>query len=120
MQALIMQNYNKSKIVECFKITDNYFNVNDYEKKIKSINTKDFSITQKIILSEGNLTLSEISEQITDRFASKQKIDINLKKGDILISTPQGYKVNLLPLKILTKEEAETCEKYNKLGETNG
>ena len=115
-----MRSYNPAEIVEVMQVTKELIEeVKRKDKKLSTTLKDDLDIMQTLVYEDG-LVLREASRQKTDRFTSEQFIDIYLKENDILIVTPNGYKVNLLPIKVLTQKQERLIEKYNELGGKNG
>lgn len=115
MKALLMRSYNKAETVEILKLTKEEVKKIKSIPRIKRFNNNEYEIEQKILFENDKLILREKSTQKTDRFNSKQEIDIYLKENDVLIKTEIGYKVNLLPIREITEKEEKLIEKYNKL-----
>jgi hypothetical protein len=116
MKALLMKSYNKAEMVNVMKITESDIE-NAKKKEIplsKTVND-EYDIKQTLVFEEC-LKLRESSRQTNKRFESQQFIDINLNVGDVLTATELGYKVSLLPLKIITDKEERLIEKYNQIG----
>ncbi len=116
MKALLMRSYNPAEIVDIMKVDKDLIE-KAKKKDIKLSHTlnDEYDVEQTLTYSEG-LILREKSSQTTDRFNSKQVIEIKLKEGDILLQTDIGYKVNLLPIKLLTDKEERLILKYNEVG----
>jgi len=116
MKGLLMRSYNPAELVNVKKITP--ADVEDAKKRDVSLSqtiTDEYDIKQTLIYENG-LKLKEVARQKNDKFESEQTITINLKEGDVLLHTDLGYKVNLLPIKIVTDKEERLIEKYNQLG----
>jgi len=117
MKALLMRSYNPAEVVEVMQITKELIEeCKTNIKKLTDFKNDEYEVKQ-ILTYEDELILSESTTQKNDKFESSQNIDIRLKEGDTLIKTDIGYKVNLLPIKILTEKQEKHVEKYNKLGE---
>jgi hypothetical protein len=116
MKALLIRSFNPAEVVEIMKIDEK--TIEQAKKKDIALSktvTDEYDIKQTIVFEEC-LKLREASRQSNERFESQQFIDINLKEGDILLKTELGYKVNLLPIKIITDKEERLIEKYNLIG----
>jgi len=116
MKALLMRSYNKAEIVEVVRVDEQM--VEDAKKKdikLSDFVNDEFDVKQTLVFENG-LIFREESKQTNDRLYSEQALNINIKVGDILIKTELGYKVNLLPLKLITEKEDRLIQKYNQLG----
>ena len=117
MKAMLMNSYNPAQVVEVMQITKELIE----EFKTNIIKLSDFKSETKevkqILCYEDVLMLSETSKERTDRINSDITFDVYLKEGDLLVKTDEGYKVNQMPIKILTDKQVKHVEKFNKLGD---
>jgi hypothetical protein len=115
-KAILMRSYNPAEIVNVMKIDKEAIESAKKEsiRLSKTVN-EEYDIRQMLVYEEG-LVLRETARQKNDRFTSESMIDIKLKEGDVLIHTELGYKVSMLPLKVITDKEERLIQKYNHLG----
>ncbi len=116
MKALLMRSYNKAEVVEVIKVTEEM--IEDAKKKdikLSEFTNDEFDVKQTLVF-ENRLIFREETKQDNDRLYSEQALNIYLKLGDILIKTELGYKVNMLPLKLITDKEDRLIQKYNQIG----
>jgi len=85
------------------------------EIKQKSIMLKDEkNIKQKLVFDKRLVLRESFKETTKDYELKKSELDVFLKEGDKLIKTERGYQKVALPMKMLSKNEINTIEKYNK------
>jgi hypothetical protein len=76
--------------------------------------THEDNITQEIVFEDGQLILREHSIDKNERYNSTVNIDVFIKKGDLLIKTPNGYMKPLVEFIPLTKELEKAIKIINR------
>jgi len=102
------------KSVEVIDIIEVNKELIEQAKEKSIILKKEKNIKQELVFDK-QLVLRESYKELTKDYNLKNsELDVFLKDGDKLIKTERGYQKVALPMKMLSKNEINTIEKYNK------